>query len=241
MEQKSSLPTFLANIKQECLLFHIDEHKKKIFDRRCFGKNYTVEQVEAIKQPNQQVGIMYDIKGTYYAVVDFDTDDYTPEDLFNDSDIDSCYVKGNTKGWHVWMQMKNKTDEYKKNKVDCGLYSTIDFLGEKVFECIGKEWFHDDACLLHDESIAKALKSGTFEKRLVSQSKSTGSSNLKLLEKVVALIDIKYCDNRSDWVKLVLAMKKVGFSFEFALRGILKCWNGNYLELIHKRRTYHRR
>lgn len=42
------------------------------------------------------------------------------------------------------------------------------------------------------------------------------ATNLKLLEKIVALIDIKYCDNRSDWIKIVLAMRNVGFSFEFA-------------------------
>ena len=212
----NSQPAFLKNIKQECLLFHIDENNKKVFDKRCFGKGYTVEQVEGIRQPNQQTGIMYDIKNTDYVVIDIDTNDYTTEDLFNDSDIDSCFVKGNTKGWHVWTQMKNKTDEYKKNKVDCGLYSTIDFLGEKVFECVGKQWVHDDACLLHEEAIAKTFKAGTFEKRLVSQSKSTGSSNHKLLEKIVELIDIKYCNNRSDWIKIILAMKKSGLSFEIA-------------------------
>jgi hypothetical protein len=211
-----SVPAFLANIKQECLLFHIDENKKKIFDRRCFGKGYTAEQVEALKQPNQHVGIMYDIKNTNYVVVDIDTNDYTTEDLFNDSDIDSCFVKGNTKGWHVWMMMKNKTEEFKKNRVDCGLYSTIDFLGEKVFECIGKEWIHDEACYLHEESITKTFKTGTFEKRLVSESKSTGSCNVKLLEKIIGLIDIKYCNNRMDWLKIILAMRKVGLSEVFA-------------------------
>lgn len=209
-------PAFLKTIKQECLLFHIDENNKKVFDKRCFGKGYTVEQVEAIKQSNQQIGIMYDIKNTDYVVVDIDTNDYTTEDLYNDSDIDSCYVKGNTKGWHVWTQMKNKTDEYKKNKVDCGLYSTIDFLGEKVFECIGKQWVHDDACLLHEEAIAKTFKAGTFEKRIMVSNQTNQSTNIKLLEQLVNLIDIKYCDNRSDWLKIILAMKKCGLSFEIA-------------------------
>jgi len=209
-------PAFLNEIKQECLLFHIDENNKKIFDRRCFGKNYTVEQVEAIKQPNQQIGIMYDIKETNYVVVDIDTNDYTTEDLFNDSDIDSCYVKGNTKGFHVWTQMKNKTDEYKKNKVDCGLNSTIDFLGEKVFECIGKKWVHDDACYLDDINIEKTFKPGTFQKRIISQTSNSQPINKKLLERLVALIDIKYCDNRESWIKIILAIKKCGLSFKVA-------------------------
>lgn len=211
-----SSPDFLANIKQECLLFHIDEHNKKVFDRRCFGKNYTLEEVEALKQPNQQIGIMYDIKETNYVVVDIDSNDYSIDNLFTDSDIDSAYVKGNTKGFHIWMQMKNKTDEFKRNKVDVGVNSTIDFLGEKVFECIGKDWVGDTVCLLDEEQIMKTFKSGIFEKRLVSQSNAGGSSDLKLLEKIINLIDIKYCDNRSDWVKIVLAMRKVGFPFEFA-------------------------
>ena len=210
-------PAFLKDIKQECLLFHIDEQNKKVFDNRCFGKGYNQDQVMALKQSNQKVGTMYYIKDTNYVVVDIDATDYTTEDLFNDSDIDSCYVKGNTKGFHVWMQLKEtKTDEFKKNKVDCGLYTTIDFLGDKVFECAGKEWIEDEPVYLTEEQITKTFRSGTFQKRIVSQNKSASSSNLELLEKIVALIDIKYCNNRSDWVKIVLAMKKSGLSFEIA-------------------------
>jgi len=211
-----SAPNFLKDIKQECLLFHINDDGKKEFDRRCFGKGYSVEQAEALKLPNQTIGIMYDIKETEYVVVDIDTDTYTPEDLYNDTDIDSCYVKGNTKGFHVWMQIKDKSAEFKKNKVDCGRHSTIDFLGEKVFERLGKEWIHDDPCYLNEEHIKKAFITGTFEKRVISNNKSAVVSNSKLLENLINIIDVKYCNNRNDWVKIVLAIRKVGLDFEIA-------------------------
>ena len=210
-----ALPQFLKDVKQECLLFHIDEAGKKVFDKRCFGKNYTLEQVEALQQENQQVGIMYYIKDTNYVVIDIDTDDYSIEDIYNDSGIDSCYVKGNTKGWHIWMEMKSKTDEFKKNKVDCGLYSTIDFLGEKVFEVVGKEWNYEP-CYINEDHIANTFKKSTFEKRLVSQSKTTTPCDNELMVKLIGLIDIKYCDNRSDWLKIVMAIKKIGLSFDVA-------------------------
>ena len=210
-------PQFLNDIKQECLLFHIGEDGKKVFDRRCFGKGYNQEQVEVLKQPNQFIGIMYDIKDTNYVVVDIDSNDYSIDALFNDSEIDSCYVKGNTKGFHVWMQLnEDKADEFKRNKVDCGLHTTIDFLGEKVFECIGKEWFGDEACYLNDIHIEKTFKSGTFTKRVVSQGMTVSSKNAPLLKKLVNLIGMKYCDNRYDWLKVVLAIKRCGLSFEVA-------------------------
>lgn len=210
-------PKFLNDIKQECLLFYIDEDGKKVFDRKCFGKGYNQEQVEALKQPNQFIGIMYDIKDTNYVVVDIDSNDYSIDALFNDSEIDSCYVKGNTKGFHVWMQLnENKADEFKRNKVDCGLHTTIDFLGEKVFECIGKEWFGDQACYLDNTHIEKTFKSGTFTKRVVSQGMNVSSKNAPLLKKLVNLIGMKYCDNRYDWLKVVLAIKRCGLPFEIA-------------------------
>ena len=204
-------PAFLANIKQECLLFHIDENKKKSFDRRCFGKGYTIEQVEALKQPNQHIGIMYDIKNTNYVVVDIDVNDYTIEDLFNDSNIDSCYVKGNTKGFHVWMQLKNnKPDEFKKNIQDCGINTTIDFLGEKVFECIGKEWVGDEACFIMPEQFSICFKKEKFIK--IRPDEYTGKLTTNDVTKFADLIAVKFLDNRSDWIKITLACKKCGMS-----------------------------
>ena len=70
-------PAFLKDIKQECLLFHIGEDGKKVFDAKCFGKSYSLEQAEVLKKPNQFIGIMYDIKNTNYVVVDIDSNDYS--------------------------------------------------------------------------------------------------------------------------------------------------------------------
>ena len=208
-------PAFLNEIPQEHLLFSVDETGKKQFDKRCFNKGFTREQVEALKQDNQEIGVMYYIKDTNYVVVDIDSNDYSVEDLFNDSDIDSCYVKGNTKGHHIWCCMKDKTDEFKKNKVDCGNHATIDFLGEKVFERIGKEWTHDDACFLHDHQVEKCFKQNTFVKA-VRPTSNCSSENDKTIIKLIDLIDKKYCDDRLVWIKLVLAMKKSKLDFSVA-------------------------
>jgi len=209
-------PAFLKDIPSEAILFHINEKGKKIPDARCIGKNLTVEQCEALQQDNDQIVIVYNIKDTEYVVVDIDTDDYTHEDLFNDTDIDSCYVNGNTKGQHIWCRFRNKTDEYKRNVTDCGNYATMDFLGEKVWERIDKEWTHDDACYLHPEQFAKCFKSSAFEPKKAKPSICGDGTNTDVLQRVIELIDKKYCDQRSSWSKLIMAMKKCGLPREYA-------------------------
>lgn len=207
-------PKFLNAIPQEYILFSVKDNKK-VFDATCFGKNYSLVKIQSMKKRNQQIGIMYNIKDTPFVVVDIDSPDYSIDDLFNDSEIDSTYVKGNTKGFHVWMYMPDKTEEHRRNKVNVGINSTIDFLGEKVFETINKEWTGDTACTLDQIQINKTFKSGVFEKRVPTSERDTSGSSLQNLTEIIKLIDIKYCDNRESWVKLVLAMRKVGFSFEF--------------------------
>ena len=213
-------PHFLEDVKQECLLFHIDETGKKVFDKRCFGKGYNLQQVEALKQNNQKIGIMYYIKDTNYAVVDIDTNDYSTDDLFNDTGIDSCYVKGNTKGFHIWMQFNgNKPDEFKKNIVNCGNHSTIDYLGEKVFEVVGKEWIGEEVCYLLPDQFIKCFKKNKFIKEKPEEFTINLPSND--VTKFADIIDVKYLDDRSDWVKIVLACKKCGVPEE-EIRNISK-------------------
>ena len=212
-------PAFLKDIKQEVIVYSIGaDGKKNLNARNCIGKGYSMEQAEVLKQDGDLVGIMYYIKDSQYVVVDIDSRDYTPDNLFDDSGIDSVTVAGNTKGHHVWMMLKDeKIDEFKRNKVDCGIHTTIDFLGEKVFERIDKEWTGEEPQYLTDDQIAQTFKPKTFVKRLKPASDAVSSPvDLELLKKIVNLINIKYCDNREDWVKIVLAMRKCGMPFSFA-------------------------
>jgi hypothetical protein len=165
-------PSFLDSIKQETIVYNItSEGKKNLNARNCIGKGYSLEQAKYLVQPGDEIGVMYYLKDSQYVVIDIDSNDYTPDNLFNDSGIDSVVVKGNTKGWHVWMMLKDlKIDEFKRNKVDCGLNATIDFLGEKVFERIGKEWIGEEAQFLTDNHLVKTFKSNTFQRRITKQS-----------------------------------------------------------------------
>jgi len=233
-------PCFLDGIKQEAIVYNINsDGKKNLNARHCIGKGYTLEQANVLVQPGDEIGVMYYLKDTQYVVIDIDSNDYTPDNLFNDSGIDSVVVKGNTKGYHIWMLLKDlKVEEFKRNKVDCGLNATIDFLGEKVFERIGKDWNGDEPQYLNDNHLVKTFKPNTFQRRITNSVSESQSSpeNLQLLKKIVNLIDIKYCDNRDDWLKILLAMKKCGMSFEeadkwsqssghYTLDGVESAWN----------------
>ena len=97
-------------------------------------------------------------------MVDIDDPNYTINQLFEDTGIDSCYLKGNTKGFHIWLQFeRGKPDLFKKNFVHIGLPTTIDFLGEKVFERVGKDWVGTERCYLQPDQIKKCFK--PFEKK----------------------------------------------------------------------------
>jgi hypothetical protein len=78
--------------------------------------------------------------------------------LFEDTGIDSCYLKGNTKGFHIWLQFeRGKPDLFKQNFVQIGLPTTIDFLGEKVFERVEKDWVGTERCYLQPDQIKKCF------------------------------------------------------------------------------------
>ena len=88
----------------------------------------------------------------------------------------------------------------------------MDYLGEKVFERVGKTWTGEDPCHLHQESIEKCFVMEKFAPKNKSENKIQSSSDKELLKKMVDLIHIKYCDNRDDWLKIVCGLKKCGFT-----------------------------
>ena len=198
------------NIPHEYILMPNIKHA---FDPEGVGLKWSLEECEFKKGSNQYISVVYYLKDTNYAVVDIDTDDYSIDQLIDDTDIDSMWVKGNTKGFHVWVEFPNgKPDAYRKNIVKCSNICEMDYLGEKVFERVGKTWTGEDPCHLHQESIEKCFVMEKFAPKNKSENKIQSSSDKELLKKMVDLIHIKYCDNRDDWLKIVCGLKKCGFT-----------------------------
>jgi phage/plasmid-associated DNA primase len=183
------------------------------------GLKWSLEECEFKKSSNQYISVVYYLKDTNYAVVDIDTDDYSLDQLYDDTEIDGVSVKGNTTGYHVWVQFEHgKPDAYSKNVVKCSNLCEMDFLGEKVFERVGKEWSCDeDPPYLHAHQIEKCFIMDKFTtKTKAENNKQESSGDKALLKKLVDLIHMKYCDNRDDWLKIMFAMKKCGFTEEEA-------------------------
>ena len=203
------------NIPHEYILMPNIKGKDKPFG---IGKKWSLEQAQHKLTEDRNISVVYYLKDTNYAVVDIDTDDYSLDQLYDDTGIDNMWVKGNSKGYHVWVEFPNgKPDAYRKNVVNCSNLCEMDFLGEKVFERVGKTWTGEEPCHIHAEQFKKCFimeklqpKPKKTEKAEITQS----SSDKALLKKMVDLIDMKYCDNRDDWLKIVYAMKKCGFTEE---------------------------
>jgi hypothetical protein len=207
-------PSFLKEIPSEFITLPIIKGKGDLCG---IGKKWSLEQARQKLFDGYYISCCYYLKDTNYVVIDIDDPNYSLEQFYADTEIDSLYTVGNNKGYHVWLQMpKEKTDMFKKNLVKIGRPTAdIDFLGEKVFEKVGKEWFGDEPCFLYPEQMSKCFKEGTFEPK--KKNTEVGeSSSIDLLRKLVELIAMEYCDNRDDWLKVIYAMKKCGFTEEEA-------------------------
>ena len=129
------------------------------------------------------------------------------------------WVKGNTKGYHVWVQFPNgKPDEFRKNIVKCSKLCEMDYLGEKVFERLDKTWTGEELFYIKKEHVEKCFIMDNFapKKKKTKNTITQPSEDKELLNKLVDLIDMKYCDNRDHWLKIVCAMKSCGFTQEEA-------------------------
>jgi len=210
-------PTFLQTIPHEYILMPNIKHA---FAPIGVGLKWSLEECEFNKSPKQYISAVYYLKDTNYAVVDIDTNDYNLDQLYDDTEIDGVSVKGNTTGYHVWVQFEHgKPDHLKINKQECSDLCKMDFLGEKVFERVGKEWSCDeDPPYLHAHQFEKCFITEKLQPKTkkAENTITQSSSDKALLKKMVDLIDVKYCDNRDDWLKIVCAMKKCGFTQEEA-------------------------
>jgi len=76
-----------------------------------------------------------------------------------------------------------KPDAYRKNIVKCSNICEMDYLGEKVFERVGKTWTGEDPCHLHQENIEKCLLWKSSHQKIKSENKIQSSSDKELLKK----------------------------------------------------------
>lgn len=208
------MPEFLKTIPHEYLLLPNIKGSDAPWG---VGKGWSLEEAKHKLTPDRYITCCYNLKDTNYAVIDIDTDDYFLDQLYQDTEIDSCYVKGNTKGLHVWVEFEHgKEGKFKKNIVKCSNLCEIDYLGEKVYERVGKEWVGDVPAYLQPSQFNKCFKEDMFMIKLPTASQETTASAPELLYKLINMVSQEYCDNRDDWLKIVYAMKKCGVAEEFA-------------------------
>ena len=166
----------------------------------------------------------YNLKETSLAVFDVDTDDYPFEKFCSDMNIgtkNTYWVKGNTKGYHVWVGFGDRYNKpSNKNIVDVMKNCVGDYLGEKVFERIDKDWNNTGI----QEIINKDMMNPIFDMDKINKikpKKETSDefiepSDNETLEKICDLIDIEYLDDRIKWLSIIYAMKKCKLSIDFA-------------------------
>jgi len=82
--------------------------------------------------------------------------------------IQKAIQKGSIFGWSFHKtKMKNE-----KNIVNCSDLTVIDYLGEKVFERVGKEWFkykYDEPSYFDQESFKKCFQMDKLQEKTTHQ------------------------------------------------------------------------
>lgn len=221
-------PKFLEGLPHEYIIV---DKKNKDPKKRVIGINQKWDINEALLYGTQHGGHVtcnYDLKNSSVAVFDVDTDDYPYENFCSDLNIsvsDTLWVKGNTKGYHVWVVFG---DNYKKpsnkNIVDCMKKCVGDYLGEKVFERIDKDWNYKKSypdlnpivLQVQNDMMDRIYNMDKINKVKPKKETSVEPSDNQTLEKICDLIDIEYLDDRDTWLAIIFAMKKCNLSIEFA-------------------------
>ena len=222
---KDKRPEVFATLPHEYIIVDKKnpDRKKRVIGHK---KNWTIE--EAILNSAHLEGKVcccYDLKETACAVFDVDVDDYSYEQFCDDMGIglkNTYWVKGNTKGYHVWVAFGDRIKKpSNKNIVNVMKNCVGDYLGEKVFERIDKEWMNTGI----QEIISKDMLENIFEMDKINEIKPKKKINEKVyqpsdnetLEKVCDLIDASHLEDRKGYLSLIIAMKNSGLSREYAI------------------------
>ena len=63
-----------------------------------------------------------------------------------------------------------------------------------------------------EEQLHKCFHTDKFQLKKETKPSNKPSSPNDLLKKLVDLMDVKYCDDRNDWLEIICAMKNAGFT-----------------------------
>jgi len=204
------------------------------------GQQWTLEQAkkEHQKEKRGEICCKFNLKNTPFAV--FDVDDDFPIDEFcedlNISEHSTIWVKGNTKGFHLWVVFNDEV--YKKplesTVTKCMNNCEGDYLGDVVFERIDKKWNYKNSypdlqpiiSEISEEAFSTVYdmerKEFNKEKKNNKPKKETSDkvydpSDNETLEKICNLIDPSYMEDRRGFLHLIIAMKNSGLSREYAV------------------------
>ena len=229
---KDKRPKFLEGLPHEYIIV---DKKNKDPKKRIIGINQKWDINEALLYGSQHggnVSCKYDLSKSSVAVFDVDTDDYPYEKFCEDLNIsisDTLWVKGNTKGYHVWVVFGDKFKKpSNKNIVDCMKNCVGDYLGEKVFERIDKDWNYKNSYPDLNPIVLQVqndMMNNIYEMDKINKIKPKKETNDKIyepsdnetLEKVCDLIDASHLEDRKGYLSLIIAMKNSGLSREFAI------------------------
>lgn len=240
MNTTTKTPAFLAKIPHE---FVCCDNKTK--RPRGVGLGWPQLEAEYECAKTEFVACFYNLKGTNYAVVDIDTDAYDMDAFGDQTDIDSVWVKGNTKGCHIWMEFEPGQKPSHKNHTKCMKMYEGDYLGEKVFERLDKKWHFDDKVMPGPQYMDAEMMRKTYTEEVVEKMKQEGApkrkrevvedaplskGDLSELAALCGMIDIKYIDKREPWIQIVLAIKKINPPKAEEFARVLSAKSGHYTE-----------
>ena len=245
LNENNQPPQFLKNIPHEYILL---PNIKGSYPPCGIGKKWTLKECEYKMTKDQYISCCYYLKYTNYAVVDIDDPNYTLEQFYEATNMEkSFYTKGNTKGFYIWMELpQDKEETLKKYVVKCSHLAEIDYLGEKVFERVGKEWFkdkYDEPSYFDQESFKKCFQMDKLQQKKTTTNTQAPTADVGLLQSIVNIIAIPYLDDRDAWIIIMCAMKKCGFTEEqarqmsmkserFTEDGFIAMWNSYSIENI---------
>jgi len=204
-----STPDFLENVPREYIVCPNDKKKGVKWNPRGIKQDWDMEQAIYECSKNEHVECKYDLKGTNILVIDIDVDGYSIDDLFDHTEIDSTYVRGNTKGYHVYVEaVDGKKD---KNIINCMKNCVGDYIGSQVFERINKEWTGTTLHQATNEMMNKCFDMSKINTtKPVQQVSTVQQVGTDQLTQIINLIDVKYINDRDSWIKIILALKAIG-------------------------------
>ncbi len=213
----------LNAIPHEYIVVGYDANGKK--NPREIGNGRTHEQAEVLVQSGEYVAVKFDLSETDYAVIDID-EDVELEDILNKYEIcDSFVVKGNTKGYHIYIKIPNKNElpeKWRSNIQTCMKEHIGDYLGAQVWERCDKHFQQEFNCMeLQGREMIESFQSiynmEKFDVKKKTSSTTEGNTDSSHLEKIVELIETDpFLDDRMAWMQIVTACKASGLSEAFA-------------------------